>query len=117
MRDTSTRRMRRYGHHQQADWMHKVIPGDVLKMPSGTLRVVRHVSRYPNGDMHGCGFVIKHCSWTGRPTTFKTYTELMGWKYVGVRVRLDTELDEKIRAETRYNGKPKLSCCAVKGIA
>lgn len=106
----------------QPDWMRKVRPGSILRKGK-SLRVVREASRYPNGDLHCVTFVIKHCSWTRRPYTVVCYNDLrwMGYELVeGVTVKVDTEFDEKLKADMHKSRKHgdvfNYDCCDVKGF-
>lgn len=90
--------------------------GDVLRTPSGKLRIVRKVSRNQHGQFNGAGFVILNCSWTKRPVTYKIFTELLDWEHTGTEVELTSAMDAKIAIEMECRGLPKLSCCDVKGI-
>jgi hypothetical protein len=100
-------------------WFEHLRAGDVLRSRGGTLRVVRTVTRKKDGRLWGVSFVIMRCSWTKRPYTIYTFTDLKVFRftYVGARVRLDSELDRKILRAIRNNGERSLSCCAVRGVA
>jgi hypothetical protein len=94
----------------QRVWMRRVQPGDVLLSPRGSLRVVREVSFYGNGDLRSLTFAIKHGSWTRRPYTIMGYTDLMGgWRPAGARVALDGELDTLLLQDIQTHRSP----CAV----
>ena len=107
-------------------WIKQLKPGDVLEERSGSLRVVRTVSRHKHpyssmgyGPRTSVTFVIKHCSWTHRCYTTLCDNDLItrGFKPIGVSIELDTEFDEKILKEIQNWGKPNLSCCDVEGIS
>lgn len=97
--------------------------GDVMRAPSGLLRIVRAVSI--SGITPGLRkvhiyFVIKHCSWTKRPVTCYSYGELLCAGYRLTRGHVDLKLpsDELIAEECKMDrDKPLLSCCDVEGIA
>jgi hypothetical protein len=101
-------------------WMRTVQAGDVLVSPSGSMRVVREVSFYGNGDLHSVTLAIRRCSWTGRPYTIYDYTMLrtLGWRPAGVRIDLDTELDCWLQADIGALGSPStVTCCEAKDMA
>lgn len=84
-------------------WMRDVKVGDVLKSPSGTLRVVRKVKRYENGDLSYIGFTKKAPGkFASRGGTSYNYTDLrlQGWAPTGARVELGSENDFLFEVET-----------------
>lgn len=119
-------------------WIARIKKGDVLKAPSGLLRVVRDVSHH---HVSGYGirtcvvFAIRHCSWTHRPTTVLTGNDLvqMGYRPTKGRVSLRKKIDKLI--ERDYSGRivalrggeigcypligsaREIDCCDVRGIA
>lgn len=82
--------------HPDPDWFAFLQPGDVLEF-RGSYRIVRHVTRW-HGRLHSVTFAIKRPSWTGRCYTVCDRNDLKtsGARYVGARVKLDTEMDRKI---------------------
>jgi hypothetical protein len=103
--------------------------GDVVKAPSGMLRVVRSVSRAKNNrqcemrKVH-VTFTIQRCSWTRRPYTIYNLGELhdLGYKLTDLTWPLKTEFDRLFAEEykaTRRDSRCRgaIPCCAVKGIA
>lgn len=107
------------------DWgVEKVRKGDVLKTPSGSLRIVRavHVSksrRQTSLRKIWFFFAIQHCSWTHAGYTLYNGGELlqMGWMPTGLRQKLNTELDRKLASDFGRLGKERaLSCCDVVGL-
>lgn len=104
---------------KQKPWMRTIRIGDVLEDCNGTQRVVRSVSRYKDGDLRSVTFTIRGCSWTGRCYTVLTFTDLnyRGFRPTGVRRRMGSALDWKIHQEIRRNGRPRMGCCDVRGIA
>ena len=98
--------------------MPSVRVGDVLRAGTGTLRVVRHVSFYKDGDLRSVTFSIRHCSWTHRPTTTMNYTDLriMGYEPTGVRVALRSKMDRELSADIADHNRRKLHCCDVRGV-
>jgi hypothetical protein len=92
--------------------------GDVLASGSGSYRVVREVSRFADGELRAVSFAIKRCSWTGRPVTCVSYTDLMHRRFqpTGVRLDLKSRLDARIAEEAKCKGLPKISCCAVRDV-
>ncbi len=105
-------------------WIDRLQVGDVLKTPSGDLRVVREVKIMDNdrsiyhGRVGYLEFAIRHCSWTGRCTTCKSRTDLKGWAPMGYRVKLDKEIDREIEhcLENYMPEHQTLHCCDVKGV-
>jgi hypothetical protein len=93
--------------------------GDVLRAPSGLLRVVRHVS-----TGRSCGpsvtFTIQHCSWTGRSITSYTLNELSRMGYVKTRAKLPltTKFDKLMEWDIACPPRElqHFDCCDVKGI-
>jgi hypothetical protein len=101
----------------EPDWFAFLRVGDVLRSPSGALRVVRLVSRR-EGRLTAVCFAIRRCSWTRRPlTVYNRYDLKRGWSHVGARVRLDSELDRKIaRSHTLIPPEYEIRCCDVVGL-
>jgi hypothetical protein len=99
--------------------MSAVQVGDVLQSAAGTQRVVRKVSMQDDGRLRSVTFSILHCSWTHRPYTVMTASDLRiyGYAPVGHRVRLRTKLDRALNRAINDHTCRELSCCAVKGIA
>jgi hypothetical protein len=96
--------------------------GDVLEDCNGTQRVVREVTRYKDGDLCSVTFVIRSCSWTGRPYTILNYTDLRyrGFKPTGFRKRLGSVFDWKLYSEIKSKRpwpQRNLGCCDVRGVA
>lgn len=77
--------------------MYAVKVGDVLMSDRGSLRVVRRVSRFECGALRAVAFAIKRCSWTRRPSTTYSYTDIKRWTPTGASVELDSPLDEQLR--------------------
>jgi len=112
----------------QPAWIHRIKKGDVLRMPSGRLRVVRYVNHSvtSKGVAHPVPrttviFSIAHCSWTSRCYTTYTGNDLvqMGYRPTKARVRLRSKLDRQIEEEFMRRGPAslcKLHCCDVIGI-
>lgn len=99
-------------------WMN-IQAGDVVRWPSGVLRVVRKVTHARSGNPRSiwCWFTIRHCSWTHRCYTLYNLGELkqIGVKRVGVRVRFKQKIDFRINRVIEH-GSQELSCCDVRGI-
>lgn len=104
---------------KQQPWMLKVKVGDVLRSGRGTLRVVRSVCRFSNGDLASVSFAIKHCSWTKRCLTAMSYHDLNynGYTRTGINWKMKGPLDPEINAHAENHNLRKLTCCAVRGIA
>lgn len=103
----------------QLPWFKTVKVGDVLRNANGTLRVVRKIHYFKDGDLRSINFVIMHCSWTKHPFTSLNFTDLryLGYEPVGLRVRLTTQLDKHIANACKNTNDRTLDCCDVKGIA
>lgn len=106
------------------DWTNRLQPGDVVRFPSGALRVVRAV-KHPDrptssyGDIYRSSitFSIKRCSWTHRCHTTYTSSDLrtLGCVKTRAKVLLRKKIDRLISEELRLNpDKPMLTCCDVK---
>jgi len=112
------------------DWFAILRVGDVLQRGRhGPLRVVRDVHRYSAhswnrhrrrqaGRLGSITFAIRHCSWTKRPYTVYTASDLktFGYRYVGARVRLDRPIDKRLAVAIRDSTNQSLKCCAVRGL-
>lgn len=107
------------GGRLQPEWMRSVKVGDVLVNANGTYRVVRSASFFPNGNLSTVTFVIKHCSWTGRPYTVMNFTALrqQGYRPAHARSKMNGPLDPQIARVVVDHRDRSLTCCAVKGIA
>lgn len=110
----------------ERDWTNKLEVGDVLRTPTGDLRVVRLAShhiitsggRRPHWRSSVC-LTIKHCSWTTRCYTVLNSADLKtrGFRPTGKRVRLQSRLDAEIRRNFGVDKKDiTLHCCDVEGI-
>ena len=103
-------------------WFDTAKVGDVLETPTGEYRVIRGITRFKSSlvrrhELIFFKFAIRRCSWTRRPTTTKTGTQVRDWKHTGHRVKLDTKLDRQIAEEVGKNlfdDKRKIFCCDVK---
>lgn len=106
------------------DWFDFVREGDVLRAPSGDLRVVRRVSWHRGAKasrkLWGVVFVIRRCSWTKRCDTVMTATDLKtrGFTHTGARVKLNKTIDALVREsiDARMRLDAPLSCCDAKGL-
>ena len=98
------------------NWISQIRKGDVLRAPSGLLRVVRAVNH--ENQKTSVHFSIKHCSWTRRCYTvyFGADLKTMGYRPTGKRMRLRREIDAVIEADFGVT-RPKLTCCDVEGIS
>jgi hypothetical protein len=99
-------------------WIKALKVGDVVRTPSGLLRIVRSANHGPQRS-YFC-FTIKHCSWTTRCYTVYTSTDLkvMGWRPTGKRVRLRGHLDYEIEQNIGLSLKDStLNCCNVEGVS
>lgn len=103
-------------------WFAHVREGDVLQSRGGSFRVVRHVTRRPGGQLLCVTFAIRTCSWTRRPYTVYTASDLkvFSFRYVGARIALSSELDRKLSDAINHSGGERphgLTCCSVRGVA
>ena len=127
-------------------WIKRIRKGDILRAPSGLLRVVRDVSHSgPSAGKTSVIFTIAHCSWTGRCYTVLTGNDLrtFGYRPTQARYSFRKAIDRKITNEisggdkirivvaasggriTKYidvhrpldRDKIQLDCCDVRGIA
>ena len=93
--------------------------GDVLRAPSGLLRIVRGV-HYRNTGNDYVMFTIQRCSWTGRCVTHYMLSDLRcaGYTHTGKRVKLGTKFDLMFEDDIALPDRDKqiFSCCDVKGI-
>lgn len=103
----------------QLPWMANVKVGDVLRSASGTLRVVRDVHRYKNGELRSVTFSIRHCSWTRRPYTILGFSDLrlLGYTKVGANYSMKTELDRRLARCIDDHRHRDVTCCEVRSIA
>lgn len=105
---------------KQPEWARKLQVGDVVKKGQ-TYRVLRYVSRYPNGDLRGVAFAIKRCSWTGRALTFYNHVDffLNGYQPTRIRSKLSSEMDAMLAHDSMYENRfnQKLNCCSVHGVS
>lgn len=109
----------------ETPWYRYLQVGDVLRAPSGDLRVVRGVSHFApkRCSLHGATavtLVIRRCSWTKKPITVLFGADLNSRGYVPVSVRprrLNAPLDKAI-AEwlQRPEETSPLRCCDVRGL-
>ncbi len=107
----------------QPEWMATLQPGDVLTN-GHDFRVVRAVSYWTRGPsqgrLWGVNFAIRRCSWTGRCYTTVTAHDLRlrGFtKVPGVRVKLHTDLDQRIARALQHWSHWDAKCCDVAGVA
>ena len=103
------------------EWIKRIRKGDVLKAPSGRLRIVRAVSHDgPSLPKTHVTFAIAHCSWTHRCYTTYTGNDLRQYRYRPVRAKakLPYEIDRKIEHDivTRDTKDLYLDCCDVRGL-
>lgn len=93
--------------------------GDVVISRTGTARVVRKVSRFPDGELRALTFAIKRCSWTKRPYTVQNYTDLMnnGYRPVDLSITLDKREDRRLaKAIKNYHDRSLMTCCQAKDM-
>jgi hypothetical protein len=113
--------MRRHQRVRPA-WFDDVVVGSVLREgSSGPLRVVRAVKRIDDGRMW-VTLAIRRCSWTGRPTTTLTCSDLLTRKFYLVPVKpvkLKGDFNARLEASMEYSGPSHLApmrCCEVLGV-
>ena len=107
--------------------MRAVTVGDVLKNARGSLRAVREVTLYENGDLRCVTFAIKHCTWSGRGYTIYDYTALrmLGFRPTGVTLALGSDLDAALEFDIGSTATPldtrmlerHVTCCIAKDMA
>lgn len=104
----------------QPEWMRTAKVGDVLRSPSGLLRVVRKVTRhYHDPSRLAClTFAIKHCSWTKRPYTVIGATELrtLGYTKVGANYKLNSKIDAKLFLNINNPDVRTMHCCDARDL-
>lgn len=95
-------------------------PGDTVFVGKNTPRLVRAVGRDARGRVRSLTFAIRACSWTRRPYTVYTRTDLRlmnarpsGWPRATFGLPSDQELLRNIRADA--SSPPTLDCCDVRG--
>jgi hypothetical protein len=103
------------------NWIKHIRKGDVLRSPSGKLRIVRQVNHNgPSISKTYVTFLIQHCSWTGRCYTVYTGNDLRQMEYMPVRARmkLNTKFDKLIEREfwRIYARDAVIDCCDVRGL-
>lgn len=102
-------------------WIKTLQVGDVLRAPSGVLRIVRSVQHSgPSLGKTSVCFLIRHCSWTGRCYTVLTGCDLatIGYVKTGARAKLNHGFDRAVEHDMGgiHWRDAKLTCCAVRGI-
>lgn len=97
-------------------WAKGLQVGDILRSPSGLLRVVRSV-RFKGTGNGSVTLVIQHCSWTRRCYTVQTFSDLRlsGYVRTGFRYKFTKPWDAKI-AHAIESSERTLSCCDVHGL-
>lgn len=106
------------GFDTRPQWIKDLRVGDVVRTPSGLLRIVRAV--HHGATRSSFTFVIKRCSWTNRCYTVYTSTDLktQGWQPTGKRMRLRSHLDYEIEQNFGLSTRDTtLTCCNVEGIS
>lgn len=112
----------------QPEWMRALRVGDVLTRCGGSYRVVRRVSFKADGDLRSVTFAIRRRSWTRRPDTTYTASDLKTFCFrpVGARVRLTSTLDRRfaryldgheVPADRPYRDRYSVTVADVRGIA
>jgi len=107
-----------YRHGIEKDWRDKIQRGDILASPSG-LRVVRRVKYTKDGFIYGIVLSILRCSWTRRPYTTVTRSDLgnRGFLPTGAKASLRATIDQQLDREIGANEKSRrLYCWDVVGI-
>ena len=94
--------------------------GDVVRSPSGLLRIVRAVSPSKQPHRYRVDFTIQHCSWTGRAVTTYSWAELkrQGYTLTRTKVPLKGKFDRLFAEDCGFPDKNAMNftCCDVKGI-
>ena len=84
-----------------------------------TPRVVRFVTRRGvDNHVSSITLAIKRCSWTGRPDTVYSFTDVMAnAERAGYRVKLNKQIDKEFfKNMLSDTDKCTISCCAAKYI-
>lgn len=111
---------------ERRTFLESLQPMDVVRL-NGRLRVIRKIERHKQwrpAPQHPqriyFWFSIVRCSWTHRPYTVKTMTDLahvdieLVMRNYTPKSELEWQLQKDIQARTH---KPCLDCCDVKGIS
>ena len=95
-------------------WIYKLKAGDVLKSPSGLMRVIRRVDTGKTKRKVWVTFAIQHCSWTHKAYTVYNMGELLelGYRRTNAKVSLRGRMD-KMLAQDINNGTRNLTCCDI----
>jgi len=122
----SPRRGRPVVRRPDPDWFAFVQVGDVLRWPSGDLRVVRQVTRreeprpwrrradesdpsYPGRLLCICVAIRRRSRYNSPDTCFhKSDLKTLGVQYVGARVKLDSPMDAHLAECVRLNLRDRL---------
>ena len=112
------------GKRIKRDWRDDIKAGSVLyeRGDPNRPRIVRKVSmdkRKGRDGLIACvTFSILRCSWTHRPYTVISRSDLnwRGFTPVGVRVTNMTLMDKRLNAAILDLDNRRLSCCDVRGI-
>jgi hypothetical protein len=95
--------------------------GDVLETPSGSLRIVRHVSAAGTPRKTWLYFTIQRCSWTHACYTLYNVGELngLGWRVVASAADLlNDKFSREIEQDFHKHGpERRFRCCDVRGVA
>ena len=95
---------------------HDLKPGEILRAPSGLLRVARKVTKHR--QMVHVSMTIQRRSWTGRCYTVYPADELIriGYQRTGEMYRSRQQFDQLILEEMKSLGKPVLTPEDVIGV-
>jgi len=95
----------------QLPWMANVQIGDLVGTSPATVRVVREVSRFPDGDLRCLTFIILRHSWTNKPYTVYNHTDLVtqGYKKYGKMKRMTSPIDIWIANAIAGRDDPKMT--------
>lgn len=103
-------------------WPYTVQVGDILRFPSGDLRVVRYAKNGKSGYTTYVGLAIRRRSWTNRAYTIISYVDLKcrGARPVGRMKKMDSEISLKLADcmtfDNRFMENQKLFAGDVVGV-
>ncbi|AAX84887.1 hypothetical protein [Xanthomonas phage Xp15] len=106
-------------HEARKSLLKSLEPGDLI-LVNGSLRIVRDATHKSSGNFGWITLSIMRCSWTRKPYTVKTWSDLyrVNLQVVAKGFGLGgSKLDELIQQDimNKQSGKTVLECCDVIG--
>ena len=101
------------------DWRDDLRAGDVLVSPSGDYRVVRKVTMRKSGFIWGVSLAIRRRSWTNRPYTVMTRTDIQqrGFQLSHAKYRFKAgTIDVELYRDIVDHFRQRLHACDVIGV-